>query len=142
MSPHQLEGIFAIIFSLSIPIIAIILGVWSSVKKKQSETELRRLIIENNVDSEQAKLLIAEQQKKHDPYKSLRWACVLCGIGIGTLANFLMHVPLEGKEKIYFWLIIAAGAGIGLLVSFAVEMKLSRKNHQSDESPTAVPDCL
>ncbi len=45
MESVQLEGLVAIILSLGIPIVAIVSGVVSSVKKKKLETELRLSLI-------------------------------------------------------------------------------------------------
>lgn len=130
MLPVQLEGIFAIVLSLSIPIVAIIFGSIMAIRKKQSETELRRLLIEHNTDLETAKALIEEKEKKSNKYSSLRWACILIGLGIGAFADFLLDiVPHDG---IYFWIIIAFGIGLGLLVSFFVELKL-QKNETKEE---------
>lgn len=128
MHPVELEGIFAIVLSLAIPIVAIICGVIMSIRKKQSETELRKLLIEHNTDLETAKTLIEEQEKKSNKYVSLRWACVLIGLGVGAFADFLLG--LEPKHNIYFWLVIAFGIGLGLLVSFFIELKLQDKENQ------------
>ena len=130
MLPVQLEGIFAIVLSMAIPIVAIIFGSIMAIRKKQSETELRRLLIEHNTDLETAKALIEEKEKKSNKYSSLRWACILIGLGIGAFADFLLDiVPHDG---IYFWIIIAFGIGLGLLVSFFVELKL-QKNEAKEE---------
>ena len=128
MHPVELEGIFAIVLSLAIPIVAIICGVIMSIRKKQSETELRKLLIEHNTDLETAKALIEEQEKKSNKYVSLRWACVLIGLGVGAFADFLLG--LEPNHNIYFWLVIAFGIGLGLLVSFFIELKLQNKENQ------------
>ena len=129
MSP-ELIPISAIVLSLSIPIVAIICGVIMSIRKKQSETELRKLLIEHNTDLETAKALIEEQEKKSNKYVALRWACILIGLGIGAFADFLLGiVPHDG---VYFWIIIAFGIGLGLLVSFFVELKL-QKNEAREE---------
>ena len=128
MHPVELEGIFAIVLSLAIPIVAIICGVIMSIRKKQSETELRKLLSEHNTDLETAKALIEEQEKKSNKYVSLRWACVLIGLGVGAFADFLLG--LEPKHNIYFWLVIAFGIGLGLLVSFFIELKLQDKENQ------------
>jgi F0F1-type ATP synthase assembly protein I len=125
MYPVELEGLFAIVLSLSIPIVAIIFGAIMSIRKKQSETELRKLLIEHNTDLETAKALIEEKEKKPNKYSSLRWACILIGLGVGAFADFLLG--LEPKHNIYFWLIIAFGIGLGLLVSFFFEYKLQKK---------------
>lgn len=128
MHPVELEGIFAIVLSLAIPIVAIICGVIMSIRKKQSETELRKLLIEHNTDLVTAKALIEEQEKKSNKYVSLRWACILIGLGVGAFADFLLG--LEPKHNIYFWLVIAFGIGLGLLVSFFIELKLQNKENQ------------
>jgi F0F1-type ATP synthase assembly protein I len=124
MHPVELEGIFAIVLSLTIPIVAIIFGSIIAIRKKQSETELRKLLIENNTDLETAKALIEEKEKKSNKYSSLRWACILIGLGIGAFADFLLG--LNSVDGIYFWIIIAFGIGLGLLVSFFVELKLQK----------------
>lgn len=130
MLPVELEGVLAIVLSLSIPIVAIIFGAIMSIRKKQSETELRKLLIEHNTDLETAKALIEEKEKKPNKYSSLRWACILIGLGIGAFADFLLGLnPVDG---IYFWIIIAFGIGLGLLVSFLVELKL-QKNEAREE---------
>ena len=117
----------AIILSLGIPIVAIIGGFISSIRKNQNETELRRLIIEKQTDIETAKALIAEPDKKANKFGTLRGACVLLGIGLGALVNYLLNVTMAGPEGIYFWILLAFGVGLGLLVSFLVEMKLQKK---------------
>ena len=122
------EGLFAIILSLSIPIVAIVMVFTTSIKKKNRDTELRLALIKQGTDAETAKLLIEQQAEKHDKYSSLRWACILIGMGLGTLIDALLGIP--PKHNIYFWLIIAAGMGIGLLISFIVEYKLTKKEQQ------------
>ena len=124
---YELEGLFAIVLSLSIPIVAIVMSFITSIKKKNRDTELRLALIEKGADPETAKLLIEEQEEKHNKYSSLRGACILIGAGLGALCNGLCGVD---TEDIYFWLIIAAGMGIGLLISFIVEYKLTKKEQQ------------
>ena len=124
----NLEGLLAIVLSLSIPIVAIVMVFITSIKKKNRDTELRLALIKQGTDAETAKLLIEQQAEKHDKYSSLRWACVLIGMGLGTLIDALLGIP--PKHNIYFWLIIAAGMGIGLLISFIVEYKLTKKEQQ------------
>ena len=130
MHPVELEGVLAIVLSLTIPIVAIIFGSIIAIRKKQSETELRKLLIENNTDLETAKALIEEKEKKSNKYSSLRWACILIGLGIGAFTDFLLG--LNSVDGIYFWIIIAFGIGLGLLVSFFVELKL-QKNEVREE---------
>jgi len=122
------EGLFAIVLSLSIPIVAIVMVFITSIKKKNRDTEIRLALIQQGTDAETAKLLIEEQAEKHDKYSTLRWACILMGMGLGALVNALLG--LAPKHNIYFWLIIAAGMGIGLLTSFIIEYKLTKKEQQ------------
>ena len=124
----DLIPIFGVVLSLSIPIVAIVMVFITSIKKKNRDTELRLALIEKGADPETAKLLIEEQEEKHNKYSSLRWACVLIGMGFGALINALFGIA--PKHNIYFWLIIAAGMGIGLLISFIVEYKLTKKEQQ------------
>ena len=124
----ELEGLFAIVLSLSIPIVAIVMTFITIIKKKNRDTELRLALIQQGTDAETAKLLIEQQAKKHDKYSTLRWACILMGMGLGALIDALLG--LAPKHDIYFWLIIAAGMGIGLLISFIVEYKLTKKEQQ------------
>ena len=133
MEPIQFEGLVAIILSLGIPIVAIVSGVVSSVKKKKLETELRRVIVENHTDLEVARALIEEQEKKPSKFGSLRGACVLIGLGIGALVNYLLNVSVVGPEGIYFWVVLAFGVGLGLLASFIVEQKLKKQEPTPEE---------
>ena len=123
----ELEGLFAIILSLSLPIVAVVMVFITSIKKKNRETQLRLALIEKGTDPETAKLLIEEHEKKHNKYSSLRWACVLIGAGLGALCNGLCGVD---TEDVYFWIAIGAGMGFGLLISFIVEYKLMKKEQQ------------
>ena len=115
----------ATILSLLIPIVAIVFGTWASVRKKQNEATLRRMIVENKTDPETAKILLAEYENKKssEKYSSLRGACVLIGLGLGAFADYCLNI-----DGIYFWLIIAFGIGIGLLASFFIEMNLRKQN--------------
>lgn len=129
----NLEGIFAIVLSLLIPIVAIVMGVIFSIKKKNAEVELRRLIIENHTDMEIAKQLIEQHEPKTNEFVSLRWACVLIGMGCGALIDYLLGLNPYGNMKIYFWIIIAFGVGLGLMASFLVESKLQQNNTNEQE---------
>lgn len=125
----DLNGLIAIVLSLSIPIVAILMVFINDIKKKRLETQLRLKLVEHGTDAETAKILIEEQQKKHDKYSTLRWGCILLGMGLGTLCNALLDI--SPKHNIYFWLIIAAGMGVGLLTSFVIEYKLAKKEQPS-----------
>lgn len=135
MHPVELEGIFAIVLSMTIPILGIVFGSIMYIRKKQSDTELRRMIIENHTDLETAKALMAEQEKKPSKYTSLRWACVLIGMGLGAFADILLGFSFQSDAtRIYFLLVIAFGIGLGLLVSFFIEQKMQKKELEQRQS--------
>jgi len=130
MQPVQLEGVIAILMSLSIPIVAIIFGCWTTVSRQKKDKEIRQLLIENNIDIERAKLLISEQEKKNNKYGNLRSGLILVGMGLGALTCFLAGIDYH---NMYFWIILAVGMGIGMLVSFFIEMKLAEKEQAAKE---------
>ena len=135
LHPVELEGLVAIMFSLAIPIFAIVMGVSKSIKKNENERIIREAIITNHTDPETAQLLIQNQEPKSNKFTALRWGCVLLGIGLGAAINALAH--MDPKDDIYFWLILATGCGVGFLASFIVEMKMQKKDTQEDEQPDA-----
>ena len=124
----DVAGIFAIVLSLSIPIVAIVMGIMSDIKKKQRDTELRLALIQAGTDAETTKALLKEQEKKPNKFITLRWGCVLAGAGLGALCNGLAGVS---SDDIYFWIAIAAGMGLGLLIAFIIEYKLTKKDQQT-----------
>lgn len=139
MDSKDLAGVLAVALSLGIPIVAIVAGIISSVKKSNNAREIRRLIIENKTDLETAKYLVDEPQKRQssNPYPALRWACVLIGLGLGALIDYLLHLePADSPMSVYFWIIIAFGCGIGLFCSFLTEYNLQRRDaaHKSKET--------
>ncbi len=135
LHPVELEGLVAIMFSLAIPIFAIVMGVSKSIKKNENERKIRELLITNHTDPQMAKLLIEQQTPKSNKFVALRWGCILLGIGLGAAINALFNI--NPKDEIYFWLILAAGCGLGFLASFIVEMKMQKKETQEDEQPDA-----
>lgn len=132
--PVQFEGLVAIMFSLAIPIFAIVMGVSKSIKKNENERKIRELLITNHTDPQMAKLLIEQQTPKSNKFVALRWGCVLLGIGLGAAINALLG--LDVKHDFYFSLILAAGCGVGFLASFIVEMKMQKNDTDKSELPT------
>ena len=137
MIPDNFLGLVAIIFIFGLPVIAVVMAFIKKMKKNQHDKEVRQLIIENHTDAETAKLLI-DDPKKAEPRKpgtidlgTLRTACILLGVGLGTLINWLANIA---TKNIYFWLIIAFGIGIGMLCSFLVELRLAKKQHPTEDN--------
>ena len=121
-----LVPIVAIICSIGLPVIAVILAFVHKMKKYKADTSVRKSIIENKTDLETAKILINEPKKNHGLYfiNTLRRGCILIGIGLGTLVDWLANVP---TSSIYFWLNIVTGLGVGFLCSFIVELYFYKK---------------
>ena len=122
----------SVILTMAIPIVAIVMFYTTKMNKDKRQKEIRQLIIENKTDPEIAKLLIDEPTKKPDGrFQNLRGACVLLGIGLGALINWLCGLA---KSDIYFWLLIAFGIGVGLLCSFFAEMYLKKQDKAPEPS--------
>lgn len=120
----ELIPLIAIIMSLAIPMVVIIAATQTSINKKNREADIKRLIVENNIDIERAKLLI-EETKPHDKkYDSLRAGALFLGVGLGTLANhFLIH-----GDMIVMVFTIAGFIGLSLLAAFVVEYKMRQRD--------------
>ena len=132
----DIESILAIVLSLSIPIVAIIGGIVSGIKKKNREIELRKMIIENNVDAERIKMLVEEHEKKgENKFVMLRWGCILSCAGLTIFICLLMFGQIN-TNSILFWFLVAFGMGIGMLISFLIEMHMTKKEGDADEGNT------
>ena len=132
---ENLIALTAVILSLGLPIVVVVMVFLEKMKKGQQQKEIRQLIIENHTDAETAKLLIDEPKKAKKPgtinLGTLRTACMLLGVGLGALINWLANLA---SNNIYFWLIIAFGVGIGMLCSFLVELRLAKKQKPTEDS--------
>ena len=131
----EMIPLVAVILSLGLPIVVVVMVLIAKMNKEKQQKELRQLIIENHIDSETAKLLIDEPKKAKKPgtvdLGTLRTACMLLGVGLGALINWLANIA---TKNIYFWLIIAFGVGIGMLCSFLVEMHLAKKQYPTEDN--------
>ncbi|MBQ9222316.1 MAG: hypothetical protein IJ166_01095 [Prevotella sp.] len=129
---NDLAGVLAVFLSLGIPIVAIISGIVMGIKKKNRETELRKFIIENNVDAERVKLLVEEPERKSNKFVMLRWGCILTFGGLATLVYYFIRLNVDPSDML-FWFFLALGMGIGMLVSFLIEMRMTKKEKESEE---------
>ena len=142
---NSLTGLVAVICSLGIPIIIILMVFIRKMKKDNREKEVRQLIIENHTDPETAKLLI-DEPKKHKrelgpvDLGTLRTACILRGLGLGALINWILEGVGFNLGSSYFWLIIAFGIGVGMLCSFLTEMHLYKKYGEKQATDETEPE--
>ncbi|MCH4148596.1 MAG: hypothetical protein LKG25_00625 [Prevotella sp.] len=129
---NSVIGLFAVVLTMSIPIVAIVFGMIAQMRKRQIESEIRKSIIENHVDAETAKLLIVkpEQEKDTKNYGTLRASCVLLGLGVGYSVDCL----IGGLDiaNVGYWIIIACGVGLGLLASFFIQRYMEKKEPKSE----------
>lgn len=122
--------ITAIIFVFGIPIIAIIFAALGDIRKKRHDAEVRIALIQNGVDAETAKVLLANQEdSKSKKFQSLRTGCAFLGAGLGAATVAIAGIQ---QGSIYFWLVIAAGVGVGLVTAFIIEYMLTRKEKKND----------
>ena len=134
---ESLTGLVAVVCSLGIPVVVIICVYLRKMRRDKQQKEVRQLIIENHTDPETAKMLLDEPKKAKKENEggidlgTLRGACVLLGLGLGALINWLACI---NSEDIFFWLIIGFGIGVGLLCSFFAEMHIIKK-----QTPTDLP---
>ena len=121
-------GAICAVMGILCGIVAIVSGVISEMKKNNNEREIRRQIIENNIDPETAKVLITPVvPKEKDPYP-LQGGCVLLGMFLGYLFAAYMEIPGIG-----LWITIAAGVGLGLFVSFFLKRALMKHDAEKKQ---------
>lgn len=130
MEIYNHPDFLAILLVLGLPITAVILYYASVIHKNRKDNELRKLIIEKNIDTETARLLIGipEKNKVENSrynFKTLRRASVLLGAGLGALVCKIAVISTTG---VYFWLTIAFCMGLGLLAAFITEALLNRRS--------------
>ena len=130
MEDFDLEGLMAIVFSLAIPLAAVVGAYITAIKRKNRETELRKAIIENHVDAESIKVLIDEPQRGNK-YTMLRWGCILLGTGLGAFASELLRHGGHYDPRLLFFC-GACGMGVGMLVALIIENMMRKADRRAD----------
>jgi hypothetical protein len=130
---HNIEGVIA----LSIPIIGTIGAFTMIVMIRSYDNKERMAMIERGMNPADLKVWA---RNRHDPYRSMRIACLAIGIGTGL---FLGNVLRASDNNMFDRGGIVAGltffcGGIGLLVGFFIEYGLKKANRdkgimQSDD---------
>ena len=100
-----MEGLTAIFMSLLIPIVAIAFGCWTVINKKNRDKDIRRLLIENDIDIERAKLLIDDVEKKGNKYSYLRTGLIAVGMGLGGPTGFAMNQARDLGPRLAYTLL-------------------------------------
>lgn len=129
MDGTDVMGLFSIVLTLSIPLLAIALGIGKKIKKDKLDTELRMELIRNGASAELAQQLLKNPEKRAADNKitALRWGCALAGLGIAAIVCHLVGIDYD---DFYMWMYLVLGCGVGLIISFVVEMVLGKKNEK------------
>ena len=133
----DLSGLFAVILSLGFPITVMSWYYYSEIKKKKADVDLRKALIENKIDAETAKVIIAEkspERKKEKKFANLTWGLSLVGMALGVLIPLLCGLDLGNVNSGFeFAACIVLGMGLGLLASFLIIWKLRKKEEEQKE---------
>lgn len=138
---EDLQGMFAIILSLGIPITVMSWYYYSKIKEKNADVDLRKALIENKIDAETAKVIIAEkspERKKEKKFANLTCGLSFVGMALGVLIPLLCGLDLEDVNSGFeFAACIVLGMGLGLLASFLIIWKLRKKEEEQTEEETS-----
>ncbi|GEM_PF-683372 len=138
---EDLQGMFAIILSLGIPIAVMSWYYYSKIKEKNADVDLRKALIENKIDAETAKVIIAEkspERRKEKKFANLTWGLAFVGMALGVLIPLLCGLDLENENSGFeFAACIVLGMGLGLLASFLIIWKLRKKEEEQTEEETS-----
>lgn len=136
-----MQGMFAIILSLGIPITVMSWYYYSKIKEKNADVDLRKALIENKIDAETAKVIIAEkspERKKEKKFANLTCGLSFVGMALGVLIPLLCGLDLEDVNSGFeFAACIVLGMGLGLLASFLIIWKLRKKEEEQTEEETS-----
>ncbi len=136
----DLVGLVAVMLSLGIPIAYIICLTITKMKKSKADADLRKTIVENNVDAETAKMIISEQKpegKQPKRFNNLVVGLTFLGIALGTLIPLLCGLQLNDVIGGFMLCgFIALGIGVALLAAFLIIWKLRAKAEAQEISET------
>ena len=128
---EDLVGMFAVVLTLAIPIVAIVLSMVKKVTRNKLDNNLRLEIIRSGSSSspEVIKELLKTPEKKASDNKivALRWGCALAGVGLAALVCHILEIDYD---DIYMWMYLILGCGVGLIGAVIVEMVLGKKNEK------------
>lgn len=127
---EDLMGIFAVVLTLTIPIVAIVLSMVKKVTRNKLDNNLRLEIVRSgNSSPEVVKELLKTPEKKASDNKivALRWGCALAGMGLAALVCHILEIDYD---DIYMWMYLILGCGVGLIGAVIVEMVLGKKNEK------------
>ena len=122
---NNFEGIVA----LFVPIVGTISLCTMVVVLRSYQYKERMAMIERGMNPADLKIW---SQKRNDPYRGVRLACMAVGIGVGLfLGNVLRSLPIDvfNRGGIVGGLTFICG-GLGLLVGFLIQNSLKKGSHE------------
>ena len=124
---NNFEGIVA----LFVPIVGTICLSTMVVILRSYQYKERMAMIERGMNPADLKIW---SQKRNDPYRWVRLACMAVGIGVGLfLGNILRgtHADIFNRGGIVAGLTFICG-GLGLLTGFFIQYGLKKESHDKD----------
>ena len=95
---EDLVGMFAVVLTFAIPIVAIVLSMVKKVTRNKLDNNLRLEIIRSgNSSPEVVKELLKTPEKKASDNKivALRWGCALAGVGLAALVCHILEIDYD-----------------------------------------------
>ena len=134
MDGTDVMGLFSIVLTLSIPILAVVFSLGKKIKKDKLDTDLRMELIRSGASAELAQQLLKSPEKRAADNKitALRWGCALAGLGIAAIVCHLVGIDID---DFYMWMYLLLGCGLGLIISFVIEIVLN-KNQEKEQPKT------
>lgn len=125
-------GYISSVLGICCGIIAIISSSIVAYKRDNNQHNIRKKIIDNQIDAETAKLLIDQKPEnagKKNEYGLLHWGTALMGLGLGYLAYALLDI--NDLKALFF--LSATGLGLGFFLAFFIRLKLERKKKETSQ---------
>jgi hypothetical protein len=116
------------ILAITIPIF-LGLGLFTMIVFLRRYQYLERMqMLERGINPKDVQRMV---NRRYDPYRHIRWAATLIGVGSGL---FIGNVVFDGfhNEGIIFGLVFLLG-GIGLFAGSIIQYRLQKKDTPSDE---------
>ena len=115
------------VVAVSIPIFSTV-GLFTMIILMRRYKHIERVaMIERGMNPADLKTDFSRLPRRRDPYRAMRLACALVGVGIGLFAgNVLRSMEFLNRGGIVAGLVCICG-GLGLLIGYFVQMSMQNK---------------
>ena len=115
------------VIAVSIPIFSTV-GLFTMIILMRRYKHIERVaMIERGMNPADLKTDFSRLPRRQDPYRAMRLACALVGVGIGLFAgNVLRSMEFLDRGGIVAGLVCICG-GLGLLIGYFVQMSMQNK---------------